>query len=172
LGVIVWLAGFLYNWKLKSAGLWGNLIVSANVALTFILGGIAAGQLWDPIVWAFGAFAFCFDLGEEIAGDAMDAEGDRKRGSRSIALVYGKQTALRISGALFGATVLLTFLPAALGERSPAYLIPIALTDLLIVYFTRRLLHSRTPAEGRRAMRALYLGASLGLLAFLFARLL
>ncbi len=29
IGIIVWLMGFLYNWKLKAAGLWGNLIVCA-----------------------------------------------------------------------------------------------------------------------------------------------
>jgi geranylgeranylglycerol-phosphate geranylgeranyltransferase len=26
--------GFLYNWKLKAAGVWGNLIVSTSVAMT------------------------------------------------------------------------------------------------------------------------------------------
>jgi geranylgeranylglycerol-phosphate geranylgeranyltransferase len=166
-----WLIGFLYNWKLKASGLWGNLIVSANVALTFIMGGIAVGQAWSRTVWAFGLIAFFFDLAEEIAGDAMDVEGDRKRGSKSIAIRSGKQAALSISGFLFGLVILLTYLPIVLGERSLHYLLPISITDLLIVFFAFKLLKSQTIAEGRWSVRALYLTASFGLLAYLLGRL-
>jgi|APCry1669189070_1035195.scaffolds.fasta_scaffold01321_4 geranylgeranylglycerol-phosphate geranylgeranyltransferase len=169
LSLIIWLLGFLYNWRLKAAGLWGNLIVAASVGITFVLGGMAVGQPWSPTVWTFALIALVFDLAEEIAGDAMDAEGDRQRGSRSLALVYGRQTALRISGALFGLVVALTLLPW--GVLGLAYRIPILLTDLLIGFFVIRLLRSQTPAEGRRAMRGLYLSGSLGLLAFLIGSL-
>ena len=100
-GFVIWTMGFLYNWKLKAMGLWGNLIVSTSVAMTFVMGGIGVGQAWNRTVWVFGLIAFVLDLGEEIAGDAMDAEGDRKRGSRSIAIRRGKRAALRISSALF-----------------------------------------------------------------------
>ncbi len=167
LSIIIWVMGFLYNWKLKSAGLWGNFIVSASVGVTFILGGIAVGQVWNKIVWLFGLIAFTFDLAEEIAGDAMDAEGDRKRASKSIAIVRGKQAALRISAVLFGLVVILTFLPVLWGDLGLVYLIPILLTDLLIVLFVVNLLRSQTPVEGRRWMRWLYLSATAGFLAFL-----
>lgn len=164
-----WLLGFLYNWKLKAAGLWGNLIVAGSVAVTFILGGLAVGEGWNGMVWLFGVIALAFDLAEEIAGDAMDAEGDRQRGSQSVAIVYGKQTAIRIAVSLFGLVVGLSFLPAAWGGLGLSYLIPIVLMDGLIVYFGIKLLRSQTPAEGRACMRALYLSGSLGLLAFLVA---
>ncbi len=167
LSFIVWLMGFLYNWKLKAAGLWGNLIVSASVAFTFILGAIGVGQAANRTVLIFGLIAFFFDLAEEIAGDAMDAEGDQKRASKSIAIVRGKKIALRLSGVLFGLVVLLTFLPVWWGELGWIYLLTISLTDILIIFFTIKLLKSRTPEEGRWSMRGLYLSASLGLLAFL-----
>lgn len=169
LSSIIWLLGFLYNWRLKAAGLWGNLIVAVSVGITFILGGIAVGQPWHPTVWIFALIALVFDLAEEIAGDAMDAEGDRQRASHSLALVYGRTTALRISGALFGLVVLLTLLPW--GTLGLAYRIPILLTDLLIIFFVIRLLRSQTPATGRSAMRGLYISGSLGLLAFLIGSL-
>ncbi|NTU78392.1 MAG: UbiA family prenyltransferase [Chloroflexales bacterium] len=169
LSLIIWLLGFLYNWRLKAAGLWGNLVVATSVGITFVLGGMAVGRPWSPTVWIFALIALVFDLAEEIAGDAMDAEGDRKRASRSLALVYGRATALRISGALFGLVVALTLLPW--GALGLAYRIPILLTDLLFAFFVIRLLRSRTPAEGRSTMRALYLSGSLGLLAFLIGSL-
>jgi geranylgeranylglycerol-phosphate geranylgeranyltransferase len=169
LSLIIWLLGFLYNWRLKAAGLWGNLIVALSVGITFVLGGMAVGHPWSPTVWTFALIALVFDLAEEIAGDAMDAEGDRQRGSRSLALVYGRPVALRISAGLFSLVVILTLLPW--GALGLAYRIPILLTDLLIGFFVIRLLRSQTPAAGRRAMRGLYLSGSLGLLAFLIGAL-
>lgn len=167
LGLIVWCLGFLYNWKLKAAGLWGNLIVCTSVGLTFVLGGMGAGRPWSGVVWVFAAIAFLFDLAEEIAGDAMDAEGDRQRNSRSIAIVWGRQPALYLSAGLFMLVIGLTLVPVALGWLGLPYLFIMGIVDGLIIYFAAHLLKSQAPAEGRRWMRRLYISASLGLLAFL-----
>jgi geranylgeranylglycerol-phosphate geranylgeranyltransferase len=169
LGLITWIMGFLYNWKLKAAGLWGNLIVSASVAMTFILGGVSVGQVANPVLWIFGLIAFVFDLAEEIAGDAMDMAGDQKRSSKSLAILYGKKTALRISSLLFLGVIILTIFPAIWGETGLGYLIPITITDGLIIFFTYKLLKSSTSIEGVKSMRGLYISASLGLVAFVFA---
>lgn len=170
--LIIWLMGFLYNWKLKATGLWGNLIVATSVAATFILGGIAVGQVWNRVVWIFGLIAFFFDLAEEIAGDAMDAEGDQKRASKSLAIAHGKQAALRLSGILFGIVVMLSFLLIVWGGLRLPYLLIILLMDIPIVYFVIKLLKSQTDVEGRRLMRGIYLSGSAGLLAFIIASLL
>lgn len=172
ISLILWLLGFLYNRKLKAAGIWGNLIVSINVAATFLIGGISVRQTTNPLVWIFALIAFCFDLAEEIAGDAMDMEGDKQRASRSLALRFGKPVALCTSAFLFTVVILLTFIPILLGEISLAYIIPIALMDMIIVVFTIRLLKSATPRQGRASMRVLYISATLGLLAFVLSRFL
>lgn len=164
---VTWVLGFLYNWRLKAAGVWGNLIVALSVAMTFVIGGIGVGDPWNSDVWLFAAMALVFDLAEEIAGDAMDAEGDRQRGSRSIALIWGRRAALRISATLFGAMLVLSIVPLFSGRFGLTYLLPIAVADGLIATFVLQLVRSRTPTEGRRAMRRLYLSGSLGLLAFL-----
>lgn len=164
---VIWVIGFLYNWKLKAMGLWGNLMVSISVGMTFIIGGVGVGQAWNRTVWIFGLLAFVIDLGEEIAGDAMDADGDRKRGSQSIAITRGRKAALRISTALFLLAVMLTFVPVIWGDLGALYLIPMSLADILILFFTMKLNRSQTPVEGRRSMRGIYISASLGLLAFL-----
>jgi geranylgeranylglycerol-phosphate geranylgeranyltransferase len=170
ISVIFWLIGFLYNWRYKQTGLPGNLMVCASVGVTFILGAVTMHAPWNGVVWSFAMMAFFVDLGEEIAGDAMDMEGDKKRGSRSIALLKGKRYALRISIALWGLVILLSFLPILMGWLGTSYLVMILITDVVLVYFSTRLLKSQTPATGRQAMRGAYLGATLGILAFLVGR--
>ena len=112
-------------------------MVSANVGFTFILGGIAVGQPWDGMVWCFALMAFLIDLGEEIAGDAMDIEGDKKRGSRSIGITRGRMFALRISAALFGLVILVSWIPILYGWAGISYLILIGVTDVLVNTETR-----------------------------------
>ncbi len=170
ISVIFWLIGFLYNWRFKQTGLPGNLMVSASVGVTFILGAVTMQAPWNSVVWVFSLMAFCIDLGEEIAGDAMDMEGDKKRGSRSIALIKGKRAALNLSIALWAMAILLSFLPAAMRWLGAGYLVTILITDGLLGFFSIKLLKSQTPEAGRQAMRGAYLGATLGVIAFLIGR--
>ncbi|MBE0682975.1 MAG: UbiA family prenyltransferase [Anaerolineales bacterium] len=168
--IVFWGIGFLYNWKFKAAGLLGNLMVSASVAITFILGGMIVGGPWNKIVWCFALIGFFLDLGEEIAGDAMDMEGDKQRGSKSIALVYGRSVALTLSASFFGLVVLISFIPVVFHWLGAGYLLLIIITDTLTVVFTVRLLKSKTSAEGVKSMRGIYLGALVGMLAFILGQ--
>ncbi len=170
ISVLFWLIGFLYNWRYKQTGLPGNLMVSASVGVTFILGAVSMQAPWNSIVWTFAWMAFCIDLGEEIAGDAMDMEGDKQRGSRSIALLKGKRFALRISIGLWCLVIGLSLLPALLGWLGSGYRITILITDGVLVYFSFKLWRSQSPQAGRQAMRGAYLGATLGVIAFLIGR--
>jgi len=113
---------------------------------------------------------FFIDLGEEIAGDAMDIEGDKKRDSKSIAITRGKNFALVLSGSLFGLVVLISFVPVIFAWLGTSYLIMIFITDIMIVTFAIRLLKSKTPEEGRWSMRRIYLGALFGMLAFILGK--
>ncbi len=167
---IFWLIGFLYNWKFKEAGLLGNLMVSSSVGITFILGGIAVGEPWNKIVWCFALIAFFIDLGEEIAGDAMDMAGDQKRNSKSIAIRHGRKFALVLSSLFFGLVILIGLVPILFHWLGISYLIMIFITDTIIIIFSMRLLNSRTPQEGRRSMRQIYLGALFGMLAFVIGQ--
>jgi geranylgeranylglycerol-phosphate geranylgeranyltransferase len=168
---IFWLVGFLYNWKFKEAGLLGNLMVSSSVGITFVIGGIAVADPWNKIVWCFAAVAFFIDLGEEIAGDAMDIEGDKKRSSNSIAIRWGRRSALALSTFVFGLVVLISFIPIVFGWLGVSYLIMILITDVLIIFFTTRLIKSKTSEEGRLSMRGIYLGALVGMLAFIVGQI-
>ena len=167
LGVLFWLIGFLYNGWFKQSGLPGNLMVCASVAGTFIFGAVTVGVPFNRIAWIFALMAFFIDLGEEIAGDAMDAEGDKQRGSRSLAILKGRSFALRVSVACWALVILLSFLPVLLGLLGMNYLVFILITDGLLLFFSIKLLKSQDADSGHRAMRGAYLGASLAVLAFL-----
>lgn len=173
ISIILFIIGFLYNRNYKKSGLPGNLMVSFSVGMTFIYGGVSVGSPFNNIVWLFGAIAALIDLGEEIAADAMDMQGDLLIDSRSLAIKYGKTAALRISSYIFLFVVLLTSVPFILRWLPAIYLIPITIMDLAIAYPSLRLLGSGNDANaGRKYIRWIYLGATLGLLVFILIRLL
>ncbi len=157
LAAAIWALGLLYNAKLKETGLAGNVTVSLSVASTFVFGGLAVGGLASGLVWTFGGLAFLFDLGEEIASGVMDVEGDAVRRARSIARVRGRRTALAVAGGLFGAFMALSLLPFAEGWMGSIPLVLILVADAAIAFLFVRLVGTRTPQEGRRRIRQLYL---------------
>lgn len=163
------IVGFLYNRYFKKSGIAGNLMVSFSVGMTFIYGGASVGQPFNKVVLFFGIIAALIDLGEEIAADAMDMKGDLLINSNSLAIKYGKKTALNISGSIFFFVVLITFIPFIINWFSSIYLVPILLMDFFIIYPTFRLLKAQQE-EGRKYIRWIYLGASAGLLIFLLMR--
>lgn len=167
--LVVALTGFLYNRKYKKSGLPGNLMVSFSVGMTFIYGGISVGMPFNHTAWFFGLIAALIDLGEEIAADAMDAEGDKLINSKSIAIRYGRGTALRISSVIIASVIILSAVPFYLGWFAYIYLIPVGIMVLSIAYCTVMLLKSKGD-EGRKHIRNLYLGATAGILVFLVMR--
>ncbi len=170
-GLLLWVVGFLYNWRLKRSGIWGNLMVGFSVGMTFIYGGIAVGRPWNGIAWFFGVIAFLIDLGEEIAGDAMDLEGDRLAGSRSLALRLGREAALRISAGIFLLVILISSLPFLLGWLGWIYLLPITLMDTVILYFTFKLLVDDRTDFQRKYLRWIYLSGAAAILVILLMRM-
>lgn len=173
LSIILLTIGFLYNRNYKKSGLPGNLMVSFSVGMTFIYGGVSVGLPFHNIVWFFGAIAALIDLGEEIAADAMDVQGDLLINSNSLAIKYGNQIALRISSYIFFFVIPLTSVPFVLKWLPVSYLVPIAIMDTSIAYSSLRLLKSsNNKNSGRKYIRWLYLGSTLGLLVFILMRLL
>lgn len=172
LATAMWIIGFLYNWKLKRTGLLGNLMVSSSVALTFVFGSLVVGNPWNAAVWVFSAIAFFIDLGEEIAVDAMDMEGDKTINSQSLAIKYGQSIALKISSVLFAIVVLISLIPLIMGWLGLNYLLMILFMDSIIIFSTFKLIKSPVMDEKRKYARFIYLGATLGLLAFIAGQIL
>ncbi len=69
----------LYEVRLKSVVLWGNVVVALLVASAFAFGAVAAGAApgsWGPL-WALMAMAFLANVAREILKDVQDMEADR-----------------------------------------------------------------------------------------------
>jgi len=171
-GVFIWAIGFLYNWEFKRSGLPGNLMVATSVGSCFILGGMAVGELGNPMLWFLALGAFLFDLAEEIAGDAMDMEGDKVLGSKSLALRFGRTAALRVSAGLFALIFILSLIPLIRGMMGLQYLLAVTVADGCLLYFTVKLLCSKDSKEGVLAMRGIYLGFTAGMIVYILGQFL
>jgi geranylgeranylglycerol-phosphate geranylgeranyltransferase len=154
--IVFWGIALLYNIRLKEFGLAGNLVVASCVAMTVLLGGLAAGAV-TGLVLTFAALAFLFDLGEEIVSDAMDMKGDQIRSSESLAKRKGRQSAIRTAGALFGIFFVLVFLPFLTGWLGYWYLFIAAAADLWMVWCVMNLVRDPATENGRLQVRRLYL---------------
>jgi geranylgeranylglycerol-phosphate geranylgeranyltransferase len=140
LALFVWAIGLLYNWRFKKVGLIGNLFVGFSVGMTFIFGGLVVGNPFEAVVWYLAITTMLVDLGEEIAADSLDVEGDRKTGSLSLAVRLGPETAMRISACIFGLVIAGSAFPFIFGWFEWFYLPPLLFLDFVIIYSTRRLL--------------------------------
>lgn len=154
---LIWALGLLYNWKAKALGLPGNAIVALSVGTTFVLGGMMADGLDSGLVWTFALMAALFDLAEEVSGGVMDAEGDALRGSRSLAIIYGRKAALTVVTVLFAAFIVLSFLPYLMGWLGLPYLALMVMADAAVAYLVTHLWKAGSPEQGRRVQRTLYL---------------
>lgn len=169
ISIVLAVIGFLYNRYFKKSGLPGNLMVSFSVGMTFIYGGASVGLPFHKMVLFFGLIAALIDLGEEIAADAMDIKGDQLINSNSIAVMYGRSTAIMISVFIFFFVVMLSFIPFIMNWFPIIYLLPIGIMDVSIAYPAFILLKSKEE-EGRKYIRWIYLGATAGIVIFLIMR--
>jgi len=163
--------GFLYNRKFKKFGLLGNLMVCFSVGLTFVFGGLSVGMPFNKMVLFFAAIAALIDLGEEIAADSMDVEGDRLINSNSLAIKYGKDAAVNVSVSIFSFVIVLTLVPFIWGWFNIIYMLPILVMDFSIGFGAYKFFKSKGE-EARKYIRWIYLGATFGLVVFLIMRLL
>jgi geranylgeranylglycerol-phosphate geranylgeranyltransferase len=170
ISIVLAVIGFLYNRYFKKSGLPGNLMVSFSVGMTFVYGGTSVGLPFNKIVLFFGLIAALIDLGEEIAADTMDVKGDKLINSNSLAIKFGKSTAIKTSVSIFFLVILLSFIPFILNWFRIIYLVPVGIMDLSIAYPALRLLKSENEL-GRKLIRRIYLGAISGIIIFIFMRL-
>lgn len=141
LGVLVLL--ILYATHLKKTT-WSNFIVALIAGLSFILGGLVAGDLYCIIPFIF---SFFIHLPREIIKDVIDMKGDKSMGIASLPIVLGVKQSYNISALLLGILCILLPLPFILNVLSAVYMLVVLLFAYPIIIFTILKL-SKSPNEG------------------------
>jgi len=173
IAVVFALLALAYNLRLKQTGLPGNLFIASTMAIPFIYGSVAVGETPGLPVIVLSLMAFLSGTGREVLKDVMDVEADAVRASRSIPRTMGLGFASRLSAGFFASAVALSPLPffsriSASFFLDPKYGVPVALTDLLLLYVMKRSLAITRPSDAV-PLRGLSLAAlGIGLLGFLF----
>lgn len=167
---VLWCVALLYNMKLKESGFLGNLSVAFCLGMIFILAGILTGNLNGALI-TFAFLAFFFDLGEEIACDALDMAGDEVRFTRSIAKQMGTDRAMMVSGGMFGIFILISFVPFLMNWFTFDYMLFTLVLDVWVIRCVLNLIRSQSIADSRKQVRSLYLSWGLFVFVFAFSRL-
>ena len=92
-GLSVYALTVLYTVKVKVYGFIGNIIVALIIASYFLFGYLTINSYIDAYIVSVSGICFFYVLGGEVAQSIGDAEGDRLRGVKSIALVSGPRVA-------------------------------------------------------------------------------
>ncbi|MEM0203412.1 MAG: UbiA family prenyltransferase [Archaeoglobaceae archaeon] len=161
---VVTILGFAYDYKLKELGFLGNVYIAFTMSAPFVFGGLISELRGSILLLALIAF-FC-GVGREVMKGIEDVEGDAIRNVKTIARVHGVEKAVRISSTFFLIAVLLSFAPPLFIAEylDIKYIIPVAITDLLLLQVILELQKSRDIAKFRK--RTLF-AMLLGLIGFL-----
>ena len=133
LAAVAGLTGLMlaYEWKLKAAGLVGNVAIGVLSGATFAYGGIVVGNLGPTLPLA--ALGVVASLGREVAKDIEDMEADSDR--RTLPQRIGAPRASAVSAVATGFAVALSPLPYyPLGLLGLPYLAVIGIADATFIY--------------------------------------
>lgn len=155
-----------YNARGKRMGLLGNVVVSFNVALPFVFGGISVSSL-HPSVILFSLLAFLSNLGREVAKGIADVQGDSLHRVRTLAVLEGPRFAALTSSGFFLAAVIVSFVPPFLGIVSALYIPPVLIADFGFIFSSAKLISDPSPENARKVKNRVLLWMLLGLIAFL-----
>jgi geranylgeranylglycerol-phosphate geranylgeranyltransferase len=167
IGIIFWILGVLYNWRVKKTGFMGNVIVSLSVAIPYIYGGFATNNPLHILLYIFAIMSFLSNLGREIIKGISDVEGDRSKGVRTVAIEYGLRRAAIVASIFIVFSVMLSVLPVTMGLVGVIYIPIVLITDALFIYSSMVIINKPTREISLNVKKYIFLGMLFGLIAFL-----
>jgi geranylgeranylglycerol-phosphate geranylgeranyltransferase len=151
----------------KKSGLPGNFLVSVCVAIPFVYGSMAVtGELRLNIL-LFAAMAFLSNTGREITKGIVDAEGDRTKGIKTLAVRYGEKKAAVTAALSYVLAVLLSPVPWASNLVGFWFIPFVIVTDAGLIYSSLTLVKNPSREYARRTKSLVLLWFGFGLLAFI-----
>lgn len=173
LGIVPFLVALLalglmvyYNTRGKKTGLVGNVVVSFNIALPFVFGGIAVNNL-RPLLFVFSILAFLANMAREVAKGISDVKGDSAEGVKTLAVLKGTRVAALTSSGFFVAAVIASFLTPLWDRVSILYYPGVLVADLGFLYSSYRLLNDQKPETVKSVKTQVLVWMLFGLVGFL-----
>lgn len=136
----------------------GNVVVAYLTGSTFLFGGAAVGRVTDPAVVVLFALAALATLAREVVKDVEDVAGDRAEGLRTLPIVAGEPTALRVSAVVLGVAVAASAVPYLMGTFGLVYVALVLPADAVMLDAIRRSFADPGAAQ-RRLKRGMFLAA-------------
>lgn len=154
-----------YNVKGKKTGLPGSFVVSACVALPFIFGGYAAGNMRE-ILWIFALMAFFANVGREVVKGIADVKGDGLKRVKTPAVLLGPRKASLMATSFFVTAVTLSLLPMLFGLVSIVYAPIVAVSDAGFVFLSLKLMKDPSARNAKKVKNDILFFMLIGLIAF------
>jgi len=126
---------YLYSWKFKRSGLAGNFLVASSMAIPFIYGSIISMR-FNPVPFILAGVAFFAGTSREIIKGISDAEGDMKKGVRTLTITRGAKWASIYAFIFMIVAVILSFFPLIYFRFWYVYLILILIVDFYMIKYT------------------------------------
>ncbi|HLC38428.1 MAG TPA: UbiA family prenyltransferase [Candidatus Norongarragalinales archaeon] len=158
-------ASMLYDPVLKKIPLLGNAFIASSMSISFLYGNYVFSDTLNPYVLLFAGISFLAGLGRELILTLRDMEGDRKIGAKTLPMLIGTKKTVILASALFHLAVGLSFAPL-MNSIKPAYLMPIAVTDVLFLLTAWTITFKQTPLVLKKARNYTLYGLLIGVIAF------
>ena len=143
---------YLYSWKLKCTVLLGNAAVATIIALCFIFGGVAAGNI-QPIL-PLAVTGFFTIMAREILKTMADYKGDLQKNCSTIATVWGNTTARTFMLIFLGISAVAMLVTYFIEQYSPVYLFIVILVMYPILAYIAIQSKNASPGKGLEKLSA------------------
>ena len=168
--IVLILFGILYDYKLKEYGVLGNIYIAFTMAAPFLFSSMLFQS--SQVLLVLSVIAFLVGLGREIMKGIMDVEGDALRDVKTVARVYGTDTAKYVAVALYFISILFAPLPFLVNidenfYHNIVYAVPAAIAALILLYVCVQLLRSHDRKTVGQARKVTLVGMVVALIAFL-----
>ncbi|MEM0160716.1 MAG: UbiA family prenyltransferase [Thermoplasmata archaeon] len=141
--VIAILLLYSYEYRLKNAGISGNVVISLLVMSLFIFAGVLFDKVY--IITFFALMAFFSNLGREIIKDVEDVKGDINR--KTLPKKIGIRNSNIIAVGLLIVAISISPIPYTLGLLKIYYLIIVIIADIIFLYAA--IIQFRSPRAGQ-----------------------
>lgn len=157
---------FLYNWKFKEYGIFGNFMVATSMAIPFIYGALITGRV-TLLVLSLALTAFFAGTGREVIKDIVDVAGDKIRNVRTIPITHGEKVAGKLGAFFFLLAIISSVIPIILGEVGLVYVTLIGLTDVIFIVLAALITFNPTKNRAYIVKKIALYGMLLGLIGYL-----